>query len=170
MMLFQLAIITVATLMGLASATPFTRQSFTTLTPQQVSSYSPYTYYAAAAKCTVGAVRTWTCGGANLARPFLPLGRKCRYNTRRVGPEASISFCSELPGKSQFQALCRWRRWKCGTVLYERSPNHEVRFHGCLRVDMVYRVCGLRPRPKHSHCGARADRFDTDVGRSKSFG
>lgn len=73
MMLFQLAIITVATLMGPAFATPLTRQSFTTLTPQQVSSYLPYTWYAAAAKCTVGAVRTWTCGVNCQANPNFKL-------------------------------------------------------------------------------------------------
>ena len=73
-MLFQSAII--AALVALASATPFkfTRQSFPTLTTQQTSSYSPYTYYAAAAKCGADPVRTWSCGGANFTGPFLLLG------------------------------------------------------------------------------------------------
>jgi hypothetical protein len=75
-MLFQSAIIAALALVALASATPlkFTRQSFTTLTTQQISSYSPYTYYAAAAKCGADPVRTWSCGGASFTGPFLLLG------------------------------------------------------------------------------------------------
>ena len=63
-MLFQLAIVTVAVLMGLACQTPFMHQSFPPLPPEQVSSYSPYTYFTAAAQCKAAALKTWTCGGA----------------------------------------------------------------------------------------------------------
>ena len=169
-MLFQLAIITAAALMGLAYQTPFMDQPFPPLPLEQVSSYSPYTYFAAAAQCEAAALKTWACGGAYLTRPFLPHGRKCGYNSRGVGPEASTSLCSKLRSKSQFQCHYRWRRRKYSAALYARSPDHEIQPHGYLHADTIHRVCGLRPGPRHSHCSARGDRFQQDVSRSESFG
>jgi len=139
-------------LVGLASATPFLRQSFQTLATQQISSYSPYTYYASAVKCGTNRVKPWNCGGATLIPFFSPReGRvKCRY----VSSDASVSLHSELPGKSQFQDLRCWRGRKRRTVLYERSPSCERYLFGCLHADTVYRVCWLRPGPRHGHCVA----------------
>jgi len=73
-MLFLLAIITTLTAPG--SATPFTHRSFQTLTTQQVSSDSPYTYHAAAGMCGADTVKSWSCGGANFTLPFMPMGRE----------------------------------------------------------------------------------------------
>ena len=85
-MLFQLAIITAAALMGLAYQTPFMDQPFPPLPPEQVSSYSPYTYFAAAAQCEAAALKTWTCGGAYLTRPLSPPWEKVRVQFPRSGP------------------------------------------------------------------------------------
>ncbi|KAH9964403.1 lipase [Russula compacta] len=61
MSLFRLIII--ATVVGLASAaTPTRRQSYPTLAAQQMSSYSPYTYYAATPYCGLDTFKAWNCG------------------------------------------------------------------------------------------------------------
>lgn len=160
---FRLAIF--SSLVGLASAMPFARQSFQTLTTQQISSYSPYTYFASAVKCGTNRVQPWNCGGATLAPPFYP--REGRVRCRYVSSDVLVSLCSELRGKSQFRDLRCWRRRKRRTVLYERSPSCELHFFGCLHADTVYRVCWLRPRPRHGHCGTPGNQHITVVCESK---
>jgi hypothetical protein len=88
-------------LAGLASATSFIRQSFQTLTDQQISSYSPYTYYASAVKCGTDRVKPWNCGGAPLVPSSFPQrGKvKCRY----VGSDASVPYAVNCQANPDFE-------------------------------------------------------------------
>ena len=74
--MFLKATITIATLAGLASAAVFRRDqgsSIQVLSQSKIDKYSPFSYYAAAASCSVEDVGTWGCGSACLAYdpPFL---------------------------------------------------------------------------------------------------
>ncbi|KAH9964405.1 lipase [Russula compacta] len=54
--------IIIATVVGLVyAATPTRHQPFPTLTPEQVSSYSPYTHYVAAVGCGLDYIWDWSC-------------------------------------------------------------------------------------------------------------
>jgi hypothetical protein len=39
------------------------RQSLTSLTPEQIAAFRPFSHYAATAACDPSVVSTWTCGG-----------------------------------------------------------------------------------------------------------
>ena len=43
-----------------------TRQSVSTLTPSQVASFTPYTWYASTAYCEPASTLSWNCGGSFL--------------------------------------------------------------------------------------------------------
>jgi len=69
----------IATLVGLASAAVFPRDSgYQTLTPDKISSADPFAHYSAAVKCNPQSLSYWNCGRAYLTlRPFLfPVGGK----------------------------------------------------------------------------------------------
>ncbi|KAI0258698.1 hypothetical protein BC834DRAFT_974875 [Gloeopeniophorella convolvens] len=71
-MLSRLAILT--TLVGLAAAAPAKRQSITTISSSQIASYTPYTWYAAAAYCAASETSSWSCGANCQANPsFQPV-------------------------------------------------------------------------------------------------
>ncbi|KAK0466790.1 alpha/beta-hydrolase [Desarmillaria tabescens] len=66
--------------LSFASASPLEgsvlhrRQSVTTLTPEQVAAYKPYSYYASAGACQPSLTLNWTCGTACEANPdFKPV-------------------------------------------------------------------------------------------------
>lgn len=56
------------------STIPSKRSTITTLTSTQVSSYTPYAYYAAAGYCKPNTTITWSCGlNCNATSTFIPV-------------------------------------------------------------------------------------------------
>ena len=85
---------------------PHKRQSSETLSPDQVSWYSPYTYYAAAVKCESS--KSWTCGGA--------------YSVLRVGPLAPASTGIGILIPDGRFLTCRFR----SPVNCDNNPNFQL--------------------------------------------
>ncbi|KAF8623157.1 hypothetical protein AX17_007545 [Amanita inopinata Kibby_2008] len=85
----------VTTLGALGSATERRQGTATTLSPAQVASYKPYTYFAAAAACSPSLTITWRCGVKCDARPnFVPVGSGGDGSTVQywyVGYDTSLS-------------------------------------------------------------------------------
>ena len=88
-MLFKSTIVTA--LVELASAAVLKRQSISTLSESQISGYTPYTYFAAAAKCNPSLTQTWSCGGTHAMLSCL-LKILTHSSSSPVNCEANPSF------------------------------------------------------------------------------
>ena len=94
------------------STIPSKRSTITTLTSTQVSSYTPYAYYAAAGYCKPNTTITWSCGlNCNATSTFIPVAsggdedsstpRYCEY------PVLLLLF----PGSAERERVAYRVRW-----------------------------------------------------------
>ena len=114
------------------STIPSKRSTITTLTSTQVSSYTPYAYYAAAGYCKPNTTITWSCGlNCNATSTFIPVAsggdedsstpRYCEY------PVLLLLFLVALSGSG----------WRIGYVGYDSALKEVVVGHqGTLKSNM----------------------------------
>ena len=97
-------------LTGLVHAGAVKRQSITSLSSNQISSYTPFTYFASTAYCDPSTTINWSCGGASPANSLPP--RAVMY---------WWSSYSQLRSKLRLHSSGVRRRWGRRSILWDIS-------------------------------------------------